>query len=264
MLSAGQKLKRARTALKLTFRDVEEASQKVAERHGNDEFSIALSRLSDIENKGIVPTIYRLYSLCAIYRMDLETVLSWYGVDYSQMPADAASIPLKQTHLVNIDPGSQGHVLAPVSINPVWNGSETAFLSRLIQHWGRVPLSLLNGLDMRNRRYGFIGLEDWTMYPLIQPGSLVVIDESRRKIASGGWNTEFERPVYFLERREGYACGWCDLSEDRLFLQPHPASGCRPSVFAHPTDIEVVGQVTAVAMCLNAAPRPLAKAVTAP
>ena len=76
----GQKLKRARERLNLRYRDVEEASVRIAERHANDEFSIALSRLSDIENKGTVPTIYRLYSLCAIYRLDFHEVLEWYGV----------------------------------------------------------------------------------------------------------------------------------------------------------------------------------------
>ena len=60
MEEAGQKLKRARERLNLRYRDVEEASNQIAARHNNDEFSIALSRLSDIENKGTVPTIYRL------------------------------------------------------------------------------------------------------------------------------------------------------------------------------------------------------------
>ncbi len=66
----GEKLKRVRERLKLTYRDVEKASQQIAARRESDEFVIALSRLADIENKGTVPTMYRLYSLCAIYRLD--------------------------------------------------------------------------------------------------------------------------------------------------------------------------------------------------
>src|SRR5262252_2239093 len=81
MDDAGQKLKRARERLNLRYRDVEEASLRIAERHKNEEFIIALSRLSDIENKGTVPTIYRLYTLCAIYRLNLNDVLRWYSVD---------------------------------------------------------------------------------------------------------------------------------------------------------------------------------------
>ena len=59
----GEKLKRVREKLKLTYRDVEKASQQLAAHHQNEEFSIALSRLSDIEHKGTVPTIFRLYAI---------------------------------------------------------------------------------------------------------------------------------------------------------------------------------------------------------
>ena len=55
MERAGEKLKRIRERLKLTYRDVEKASQQIAEHRGSDEFAIALSRLADIENKGTVP-----------------------------------------------------------------------------------------------------------------------------------------------------------------------------------------------------------------
>src|ERR1039458_6083009 len=79
MERAGLKLKRTRERLKLTYREVEEASQQIAEHFGNSEFAIALSRLADIENKGTVPSIYRLYALCAIYRLAFDDVLAWYG-----------------------------------------------------------------------------------------------------------------------------------------------------------------------------------------
>jgi transcriptional regulator with XRE-family HTH domain len=80
METPGQKLKRVRERLNLRYREVEEASARIAERHGNDEFILVLSRIADIENKGTVPSIYRLYSLCAIYQLDLNEVLSWYGI----------------------------------------------------------------------------------------------------------------------------------------------------------------------------------------
>ena len=101
----------------------------------------------------------------------------------------------------------------------------------MIQRWGKLPLMLLNGLDLKNHRYGFIGMEDWTMYPLLQPGSLVVIDETRRKVADTGWVNEFDRPIYFLEHRNGYACCWCNLTASHLVLQPHPASLCNAEIY---------------------------------
>jgi len=57
--AAGLRLRRARERLNLKFRDVEQASQLIAERRGNPEFVILISRLSDIENQGTLPSLYR-------------------------------------------------------------------------------------------------------------------------------------------------------------------------------------------------------------
>jgi len=251
MEDAGQKLKRARERLNLRYRDVEEASLEIARRRGSDEFAIALSRLSDIENKGTLPTIYRLYSLCAIYRLDFHEVLEWYGVDISALPADAVNIEVQRTHTIGFTANGHGEIQIPLSLDPGIDLRRTTFLSRMIQRWGKLPVSLLNGLDLKNHRYAFIGSEDWSMYPLIQPGSLVLIDETRRKVVNTGWTNEFDRPIYFFEHRGGYACSWCTLSGNQLVLQPHPASLCIPQVFVYPEEIDVIGQICGVAMRLD-------------
>jgi transcriptional regulator with XRE-family HTH domain len=251
MEDAGERLKRVRDRLNLTIRDVEEASRKIATRHKNDEFVVGLSRLSEIENKGTVPTIYRLYSLCAIYRLDLLAVLEWYAVDLGDLATDSATVEIPRTHMIGFGISDTGHAQFPLSLDPGIDMGRTTFLSRVIQRWGRLPLSLLNGFDLKEHRYAFIGMEDWLMYPLIQPGSLVLIDESRRKIVNTGWTNEFERPIYFLEHRGGFACGWCTVNGAQLVLQPHPASMCLPEVYSYPDDVEVLGQVTGVAMRLD-------------
>jgi transcriptional regulator with XRE-family HTH domain len=250
MEEAGQKLKRVRERLRLKFRDVEEASARIAARHGNDEFTVALSRLADIENKGTMPSVYRLYSLCAIYRLDMADVLAWYKVPLATLPADADVVDLARTHLVGFRP-EDGEIQVPLALDPGLDLSRTVFLSRLIQRWGKLPLMLLNNVDLRNHRYGLIGTEDWLMYPLIPPGSLVVIDDSNRRIAASGWSGEFDRPIYFLEHREGYICSWCTLRDDQLIVIPHPASLREPETYAYPHEIEVIGQVTLVAMTLG-------------
>src|SRR5258708_6665366 len=109
MERAGEKLKRAREKLRLTYREVERASHRLAKCRAYDEFGIALSRLADIEHKGTVPTIFRLYSLCVIYRLDLWEVLGWYGVPADSMAADVFQTPLPRTHPVDIQP----HALIP-------------------------------------------------------------------------------------------------------------------------------------------------------
>ncbi len=249
MERAGEKLKRARERLKLTFRDVEHASQEIAARQNSDEFIIALSRLADIENKGTLPTIYRLFTLCVIYRLEFDEVLRWYGVPKDQLASEALQIGLDHTHIIHFSIPAEENIppLADYEIDP----KQTTFLRQVLRRWSKLPLAFLNGIDARHHRYGFIGLEDWSMYPILHPGSLVLLDERRRKIASEGWTNEFERPIYFLEHRNGYECGWCTLAEDRLLVQPHPASPAKVRVYGYPGDVDVIGQVVGVAMLLE-------------
>jgi transcriptional regulator with XRE-family HTH domain len=248
----GLKLKRTRERLGLRYRDVEEFSQQIADRRKNNEFIIAISRLADIENRGVVPSIFKLYSLCAIYRLDLAEVLRWYGVDAACLGADSLIAEPDKTHPIGlgrepIGPAPLGEVQVPLSLDPGVDLRKTTFLSRFIQNWGNLPLMLVAGLDLKQHRYAFVGLEDLFMYPLIQPGSLLLIDETKKRIADSGWASEYDRPVYFLEHRQGWLCAWCSVSGDRLVALPHPVSGEVPLVFQNGVEVDVVGQVVGVA-----------------
>lgn len=246
---AGQRLRKARERLGLSFRKVELASQRIAERHGNEEYAIVLSRLSEIENKGVVPSVFRLYSLSTIYRIDFLEVLSWYGIDLKQQLRDAQLLEMQQTHPLDFDSNSYGAPEAPLSLDPGVDLTQTTFLSRVINRWGTLPLHLLEDLDLPRKRYAIVGSEDWSMHPILNPGSLLVINEST-KVANTGWVDEWDRPIYFLESREGYFCGWCHLDRDRLVVLAHPSSQVPPRVFLYPNDIEVIGQVIGVATSL--------------
>lgn len=251
---AGQRLRKARERLRLRFREVEVASQRIAERHGNEEYSIGLSRLSEIENKGVVPSVFRLYTLSTIYRLDFLEVLSWYGVRLSDQLGDSFSDPLEDTHALDFSTDAFGDLQAPLSLDPGVDFSKTTFLSRVITHWGTLPLHLLKNLASPKKRYAVLGSEDWSMHPVLMPGSLLVVNETN-KIANSGWTDEWDRPIYFLEHREGYVCGWCHLDRDRLVVLSHPSSTAPPKVYLYPNDVEVLGQVVGVAFTLDSARR---------
>jgi transcriptional regulator with XRE-family HTH domain len=255
MEEAGQKLRRVRERLNLRVRDVEQASIKIAEKYKNDEFAVLINRISEIENRGLVPTLFKLYSLCAIYRLDFQEVLEWYGINLSALPTDAMFAEISRTHAVGFPGNIAGDVMLPLALDPGLDLRRTTYLSRMIQRWGRLPLMFLDALDLKTHRYAFIGTDDWFMYPILQPGSFVMIDESKRKIEKSGWTNEFERPIYFFEHRQGWICGWCSQIDDKVILQPHPASGCDPEVLAYPNEVDLIGQVSGVAMRLDQGPR---------
>ena len=251
MEEAGQRLRRSRERLNLKFRDVEQASQLIAERRGNPEFTVLISRLSDIENQGTVPSVFKLYSLCCIYRLDLHETLSWYGVPVEAMASDAGLIQIEKTHAIGFNPDAGAEAMLPISLNPGIDLRKTFFVSEMVQRWGKLPLALLSGVDVRKFRYGFVGTEDWGMHPAIPPGSLLVIDDTKRKIQNSGWRNLSERPVYFLEHRDGHYCRWCSVKDGIISLISDPASEAPILNFRFPDEIEVIGQVVGLAMSLD-------------
>jgi len=252
MESPGEKLRQVRERLRLTYRDVAEASQKIARRRNSEEYAVALSRLADIENKGTLPTVFRLYTLCAIYRLDWKEVLRWYGVPLELLASDALHVALAETHEIHF--AAESEAVVPPALDREIDLNKTTFLSHMVRRWGKMPLSFLAGPEQRHLHYGVVGFADWSMYPLLHPGSLVLVDQNRRKIAADGWTTEFDRPIYFLEHRDGYRVGWCSRVAGRLLLQPHPAAQQSPTFFDD-SDIDVVGQITGVAMLLESRKR---------
>jgi len=232
------------------MRDVEGASLRIAERHGSDEFTLSPSRLSDIETKGLVPSIYRLYSLCIIYRLDLREVLSWYGIDLNLAVADLNLTLPPKSHLSEFAQGAPA-VQMPLRMDPGFDPRRTTHLSRMVEQWGMVPLAYLGQFACDTYVYGYIGGEDFTMYPLLPPGTFLQVDESRNKVIQKMWRSEYERPVYFVETRDGYVCCWCALKADQIVLQPHPLSPVPVRVMRHPQDAEVIGQVVGVALRLG-------------
>lgn len=250
-VEAGRRLRRERERLNLKFRDVEQLSLAIAERHSNPEFTILLSRLSDIETQGTVPSIYKLYSLCCIYRLDLNEVLGWYGVPVQSLPADAGLIRIGSTHPVSFNPDSGAEAMLPLSLDPGVDLSSTFFLNHVVEKWGKLPLALIGAGEVRRFRYAFIGTEDRSMSPTLPPGSLLVVDDTRRKIQTSGWKSLAERPIYFLEHRDRWYCRWCSLSDGIVSLIPDPSSDSPVEQFRLDAEIEVVGQVVGVATSLD-------------
>ncbi len=121
----------------------------------------------------------------------------------------------------------------------------------MVEIWGEVPIGFIQNLDLRHSLYGYIGLQDFTLHPLLRPGTFVQIDQRVRKIQPLRWRSEYDRPIYFIELRDGYACSWCEMQDGHLLLLPHPLSPVRVRRLNYGVDAEIIGQVTAVAMRLT-------------
>ncbi len=260
----GDQLRKLRIRLGITTRDVESLSLRIAEEEKNPEFQISNAWLTQLENSDSVPSIYKLYSLSVIYHVKFTDLLLYFGVDLQKVTQHQLLAPLANTHLTNLEVyDSDKTVSFPVRFDRSFDLDNTNLLARMVEVWGEVPVALLQHLDLRHNLYGYIGLQDFTLHPLLRPGSFVQVDQRVRKIQPQRWRTEFDRPVYFVELRDGYACSWCELQDGRLLLLPHPLSPCSVRSLDYGRDAEIIGQVTAVAMRLvdmpDSAPDGIAK-----
>jgi transcriptional regulator with XRE-family HTH domain len=241
----GSRLRQIREQLGLTYRDVERVSYDLASEHARPEFIVRISRLADIENRGVTPSLYKLYALAAIYHLDPLEVCRWYEVPLERHFFDGTHVQAPKTHLA----AAPAALRLPLRFDPAFDPRRTDFLSRMVETWGELEGAIFNGHP--RYRYGYIGLEDRMMEPLLRPGSLVLVDPTLQQVRNSGWNNEYERPLYFLDLRDGYRCSWCLREGPKLMLQPHPLSPCAPEVRLYPDEVEVVGQVVGVAMRLG-------------
>jgi hypothetical protein len=217
--------------LGISTRDVAELSQKIAESEGNPEFHISNGWLTQVENSTSVPGIHKLYSLSVIYRMNITDLFLLFGIDLKKSHQHQLASQLPHTHLASLDVSDlEETTLFPARFDPSMDLRRTNLLSRMVEVWGQVPLAFIRSLDVRHTLYGYIGLEDYMLFPVLRPGSFVQIDPQVRKIQTGPWRTEYERPIYFVELRDGYRCSWCDVRDHELWLIPHPLSPCRIQV----------------------------------
>jgi len=230
MYPPGLRLRHTRERLGLTYRDVERASFEIAVKRGRPDFILHISRLADLENHNVVPSLHKLYSISVIYHLDPLELSGWYEAPFQQSFHDGAAFPSPRTHLAE----SLLPHATPFPVEPTLNTEATALLKSLPPAAGGFPS--LPHESSGHFRYGYIGLSDRRMAPILRPGSVVLIDVSLRRIDDADWSSEYDRPLYFIELREGFRCGWFQKEKSRLIMQPHTLSHCPPEAWRTPEE----------------------------
>ena len=223
-MPAGEKLKSLRNKRNITVRDVEQASRRIADVKGDKRFCISNGWLAQLENGASEPSICKLFSLSVIYHTNFLDLVRLYNVDVDDREKYEPVADPHLTQLMSNNNGGNGHSTELTGAMSAWQlagGEEHA------------PSII----------YGHLGSSDLTMYPMIRPGALLKIDTSQDKLVAGTWRNEYERPIFFIELREAFACGWCELQGNQLLLIPHYSSPASVRHFTYPREAEIVGRV---------------------
>jgi transcriptional regulator with XRE-family HTH domain len=252
----GPRLKAYRTALGITVRDVEAYSHHIARATENPAFILSHSYLSSLESgRRGVPSLHKLFTLSVIYRIRFVDLLLSYGLDLENISKFEIEVKLPRTHVIWHDVYDPVRPISfPLRFDPGFKLEKTDLLTRMVETWGEIPIGFIQHLGIHKNVYGYVGTEDRTLYPLIRPGSIVVIDDRDTKIQTTGWNDDFDRPVYFLQLRDGYACAWCQLNGGKLSLIPYSTSKGPIRHYDYPQDVDVIGRVIGVAMTFGDLP----------
>lgn len=227
-MPAGQILKSLRNGRNITVREVEQASRKIADLKGDRRFCISNGWLAQLENGDSEPSIWKLFSLSVIYHTDLLDLLRVYKLDVNEKYK-----PVADPHITQLLSGNgNGPALSEI---PSFQDQSSTSLNM------NQPA---DGEDcQRHIIYGHLGLTDFTMYPMIRPNALLKIDTRQTKVVTSVWRNEYDRPIYFIELRDAYACGWCELQGNQLLVIPHQSSPANVRRFIYPREAEIVGRV---------------------
>ena len=229
---AGQKLKTLRNKRNITVREVEQASRRIADAKRDKRFGISNGWLAQLENGASEPNIQKFFSLSVIYRVNFLDLLRLYDVDVDEKEKYEIVADPYLTQLIHHKPNGKLIVneFNETTLIPEWDVSGETQTSG-------------NGNHTPHVTHGYVGLTDFTMYPMIRPGALLRIDTGQNKFVSGSWRNEYGRPIFFVELRNAYTCGWCELQGNQLLIIPHHCSPVSVRRFTYPQEAEIVGRV---------------------
>jgi transcriptional regulator with XRE-family HTH domain len=243
MAGVGTKLREIRQQLRLSLREVEEHSRRVAQERGNSSYQVSASWLDRLERSEHEFTVNKLLALAEIYNFPIDQLLrTLYPRSAETQNPDQLSSPnateLPTEGLRKVQ--AQRSRVAKPFLGP--SPDETTLLS-------------IENVSSRTRYVqAIIGKLNLTLDPMIPAGSSVQIDRSRREISPKKDSTHnLQRPIYFLKTKDGYFCGWCELDEDSqwLTLIPHPLSSAPSRRWRYGTEVENLGRVVAVTIQLG-------------
>jgi transcriptional regulator with XRE-family HTH domain len=234
-MQPGEALKRLRSQRKITIRGVERASQRIATAKRDKGFQISNGWLAQLENGTSQPSLRKLFSLSVIYDFEFIKLLRLYDIDLSEVETFRVVAHPSQNHLLHHSENNSGIFGSPAANSISTCEPASPQLTKLVPTLPKPNEFLV---------HGYIGLNDFTMSPLIRPGSFVLIDTSQNRPKTKTWRNEYERPIYFVELRNAYACGWCEVNHRSLLIIPHPLSPVSVRQFAHPEEAEIIGRVT--------------------
>jgi hypothetical protein len=247
----GQLLRRTRAQGNMSFREAAAMSRTVSDTLGDPRYRISPSSLCDYELLGIAPrSLHKIVTLCCIYGLQFQTLLSTIKIAMGEAGNEA----MPDAFIHRIPRTAADKILAGDS-----QASHSGFLGQLLDACEEVPFFLrdaiapfagLRGVSLDD--FFWIGGEQDVLNPYFTDGLLALVNRRRKTPFHFPSKPVWKQPVYLLLERDGkYVCVCCGLEDGTLVIHPYTEQFHRAVQFGHHKDIEVVGQIVAIARKLT-------------
>ncbi len=240
----GQLLKRTRTRMNLSIREVAAMSRIIAEILKDDRYKTSPSSLSDYELRNIPPRdFHKIITLCSTYGLRFESAMKRMGIDL----AEAGTESMLDRYLSRAEPtvAAKRGELETVG---------AGFVEKLLGKSQEIPLFLRDSLGyfagsahVSIDDFFWVGGDDDPLHPYLAEGLLVMVNRRRKTpfhLASKPW---WQQPLYVILMREGvYLACCCSVENGLLVIHPYSRDFHRHAQYRLHQDAEVVGQVVAI------------------
>jgi hypothetical protein len=247
----GQLLGRARLNANLSFREAAVMSRTISDVLGDRRYQISPSSLCDYEILNAPPRgLHKIITLCCLYGLRFHTLLKAIEIAMEE----AGTEPMPDQFMYRLPPAESAK-------NSPETG-ETArggFFEQLTELCEEIPFFLRNALasfaDLREVSLDdvfWIGGEQDVLLPYFRSGLLALVNRRRKTPFHFASKPVWKQPVYLLLQRHGkYLCACCGVENGSLVIHPYTEHFHRAVQFSHHKDIEVVGQIVAIARRLT-------------
>lgn len=240
----GNLILKAMKSLRLSYKDVVTASERLAIAHNNPDMRIAKSTLGNIISGSIrQPGTAKLDSLRVILNLSRAEMDAAIGLRPERRFNEQLGMTRSRTHEVPIDAVTR-HRRMKLPI--LRNDTDMEVTQFLPLRWTEVEVEYFSSYYPPHLAYVVVGEEDSNATPIAPPGSRLLVNKLLNEVHAVD-NVSFERrELFYVRTPRGFTCMYAEPAPgDRIVLIPHPDSGNMREEF-HRDEVEIVGQVVGV------------------
>jgi hypothetical protein len=230
--------------LRLSYKDVVTASERLATAHKNPDMRIGKSTLGNIISGSIrQPGTAKLDSLRVILNLSRAEMDAAIGLQPERRFNEQLGMMRTRTHEVPLDAVTrQRRVKLPI----LRNDTDLEVTQFLASRWAEAEVEYLASYYPPHLAYVVVGEEDTNATPIAPPGSRLLVNKLLNEVHPAN-NVSFDqRELFYVLTPRGFTCVYVDTAPgDRIVLIPHPASGNMREEF-HRDQVEIIGQVVGV------------------